>query len=71
MPFSTASGSGAGMYSGPKSSSWSLRRSNQRAAYSFSSAATAWPVMRRCVSRHTANRLPPSMYSWPTFMPPV
>ncbi len=71
MPVSAASGSAAGMYRGANRSSRPLARSYQRAANSFSSAATAWPVTRRCVSRQVAKRSPPSMYSWPMFMPPV
>ena len=59
------------MNSAPKRFSWSFLCSNQRDANSFSSPATAWPVMRMCVSRQVAKRSPPSMYSWPTFMPPV
>ena len=33
--------------------------------------ATIGPVRRTCVSRQRAKRRPPSMYSWPMFMPPV
>ena len=43
----------------------------QTVANSTSKTATIGPVRRSEVSRHTAKRRPPSMYSWPMFMPPV